>query len=94
MLHAEDFMLLILHTHTVAAAKALLKDNPTTTVQELARLVLCKTSQILWQTKGDDPDPTQLKQSNLSHIALNLIALMVTLAMNAGGDPKTSKTDA
>ena len=37
---AEDFLLLLLHTHVVAAAKAMQSVHPTETVADLARLVV------------------------------------------------------
>ena len=37
---AEDFMLLMLHTHVVAAAKAIVNIQPVESVQELAKLVI------------------------------------------------------
>jgi len=37
---AEDFMLLLLHTHVVAAAKVMQSINPNETVADLAKLIV------------------------------------------------------
>lgn len=37
---AEDFVLLLLHTHVVAAAKVIQSINPTETVADLAKLIV------------------------------------------------------
>ena len=37
---AEDFMLLMLHTHVVAAAKVILDLQPVETVQDLAKMII------------------------------------------------------
>ena len=37
---AEDFMLLVLHTHVVAAPKAILNLQPLESVEELAKMII------------------------------------------------------
>lgn len=53
---SEDFMLLVLHAHVVAAAKVVQKSNPKASVQELAGLVLEKFTRFTQAAANDDTD--------------------------------------
>ena len=50
---AEDFMLLILHTHVVAAARTLHELNPVEKVQDLAKLIVVNYTRLPQFNSGD-----------------------------------------
>lgn len=54
---SEDFMLLLLHTHVVAAANAIQDLSPCQSVQNLARLILINYARLPSITDGDKPEP-------------------------------------
>ena len=67
---AEDHLLLLLHTHVVAAAKHLLLCNPTECVSELAKYII--VNYVHWPLSGADrPACFRAKESSAPVVPLH-----------------------
>lgn len=54
---AEDFLLLLLHTHTVAAAKTILDCTPVSSVSDLARRIVVNFVHLELASESEVPPP-------------------------------------